>query len=396
MTVHLDILLPLPLTQRGTSYTCGMIARGMATSDFAVTIVTPRARGYTVRPANVVEVLPGWARHVPYRWVKERAVSNIERAFLTRLGNGESRGRGAYIWPDATAGFIAALKDAGIVVFREMINGHRGSSKLILDRAYRQFGLEPRHGITAESVIEEQRRLEAADYIFCPNAMVDASLRSHNLAESKFIQSSYGWDPARFLGKSRLLPPCDGLTAVFVGSVCIRKGCHLLLDYWARSKVRGRLVLAGEMDPTIREQCAPLLAREDVVVLDYVRDIGALYRSADVFVFPSLEEGGPQVTYEACGVGLPAITTPMGAGRIVRHGREGMVLDPYDREGWIGALQMMAEDHASRARMAEAARARAKLFHWDSVAERRKQQIAKRITNAKASLYEDDYVSSCQ
>jgi glycosyltransferase involved in cell wall biosynthesis len=120
-----------------------------------------------------------------------------------------------------------------------------------------------------------------------------------------------------------------------------------------------------------------------VVVLDFVKDIGALYRSADVFIFPSLEEGGPQVTYEACGCALPVITTPMGAGRVVRHGQEGFVLDPLDRSGWIAAIRELAEDPLKRAAMAAAARARADLFTWDIVATRRKHQIIERLSLAE-------------
>ena len=60
-----------------------------------------------------------------------------------------------------------------------------------------------------------------------------------------------------------------------------------------------------------------------MVVIDFVADVRALYRTADVFVFPSLEEGGPQVTYEACGCGLPVITTPMGAAESARQNQEG-------------------------------------------------------------------------
>ena len=86
--------------------------------------------------------------------------------------------------------------------------------------------------------------------------------------------------------------------------------------------------MAGQLEPTIKSKCADVLRRDDVIILDYVQNVGAVYRSADVFAFPSLEEGDPLVTYEACGCGLPIITTPMGAGRVVRHNREGFVDRP--------------------------------------------------------------------
>lgn len=379
MSAQLDVFLPLPLTRKGPSYTCGMLARGMAAADFHIAITTPRARGHRVSPAEVVQVLPPWARYMPYKWVSSLAGEMMEGRFLSHVSAMRSEGGAAYIWPDASLDVIRALKKRNIKVFREMINCHRGAAKVILDDAYGRLGLAPVHSITGTSVRAEQAALEAVDYVFCSNEMVEASLLERGLPASKLISASYGWDPQRFSGTKKLLPPCEGVTAVFVGSICVRKGCHLLLDYWARSNVKGRLVLAGVLEPAIRERCANLLARPDVVVLDYVNDVGALYRAADFFVFPSLEEGGPQVTYEACGCGLPVITTPMGMGRIVRHNQEGFVIEPYDGEGWVDAIRSLAEDGVARKRMGAAVAQRARLFHWNEVAIRRRQQILDRV-----------------
>jgi glycosyltransferase involved in cell wall biosynthesis len=344
-------------------------------------VVTPRARGHSIYPARIIQALPYWARYVPYSWVRSTATKKMYGAFSSQVNAATSRVRGAYIWPDARIGAIRELRQANVKIFREMINCHRGTAKKILDEAYAHLGVAPHHTITEASAIAEQEALEAVDYVFCPNLMVETSLLENGLSASKIVPASYGWDPVRFSGSTKLLEPCEGLTAVFAGTICVRKGCHLLLEYWAKSKVRGRLVLAGAMEPIIREKCAALLARDDVVVLDFVSDVGSLYRSADVFVFPSLEEGGPQVTYEACGCGLPVLTTPMGAGRIVRHGQEGFVLDPFDGPGWIAAIQLLAEDRNRRANMSAAAAQRAQLFCWDAVAERRRKQLLRRLSD---------------
>ena len=146
--------------------------------------------------------------------------------------------------------------------------------------------------------------------------------------------------------------------------------------------MRGRLVLAGAMEPAIEKKYADLLAKDNVTVLDFVPDVGALYRSADVFIFPSLEEGSPLVTYEACGSGLPVITTPMGAGGVVRHEQEGFVIDPYDFAGWVAAIRSLAEDPNRRRAMGMASVERAQLFGWGEVALRRKQQILDRLAEA--------------
>jgi glycosyltransferase involved in cell wall biosynthesis len=333
-----------------------------------------------VSPATVRQVLPQWARHLPYKWVRPGAGDKVETAFLLHAeAPSASAPHAAYIWPDASLAAIMKLKRANVTTFREMINCHRATAKTILDEAYQRIGTTPKHGITESSAIREQQALEAVDYIFCPSPMVEASLLENNIPESKLIAASYGWDPKRLSGSKRRLASHQGPTFVFAGTICIRKGCHLLLDYWARSNIRGRLVLAGHLEDTVKERCAALLHRPDVVVLDFVPDVASLDRSADVFVFPTLEEGAPLVTYEACGCALPIITTPMGAGRIVRHHREGFVIDPYDAASWIDAMRTLAEDRDRRAQMSLAASERAKSFDWDSVAIARRQQILDRI-----------------
>jgi glycosyltransferase involved in cell wall biosynthesis len=353
-----------------------MLAQGMAGDGLDVTIVTPRIRSFYVDPARIVQTLPRWARYLPYRWVRSLANAEIDSRFLAEVAEGRhSLARGAYIWPDAELRTISNLKASKVKIFREMINCHRGTAKTILDLAYDRIGQAPSHGISEASVSAEQEALEGVDFVFCPSQMVEDSLIANGVPTSKILRASYGWDPDRLRGTGKLLNPDPGVTVVFVGTVCIRKGAHLILDYWAKSKVRGRLVLAGAIEPAIRHRWPDLLARDNVVVLDFVSDVGALYRSADIFVLPSLEEGSPLVTYEACGSGLPAITTPMGAGGVVRHMKEGFVLDPYDSEGWIAAIRTLAGDQGLRHSMSAASAERAQSFRWDAVAKRRRQQI---------------------
>lgn len=373
----------MQLTGRGPGYTCGVLAREMSRLGLEVTIVTPRARHFSVAPARVVQALPLWARVIPYRLapsLKSFGVEQVERTFLKRLSAKDAPpNSAAYIFPDASVHVLEQLRRSGVPIFREMINCHRATAKRILDDAYERVGRPPDHGVTPTLVSIEHEALRLADFIFCPNDKVEESLLEHGIAHCKLMSTSYGWDPVRLRGSRKLLDPINGLTVVFVGSVSIRKGAHLLLDYWRRSGVSGRLVLAGSVEPVVVDLCGDLLSRQDIVLLNYVENIGDLYRSADVFAFPSLEEGGPQVTYEACGCGLPVITSPMGAGRIVRHGAEGLVLDPYDGDAWIAALRELAANREMRHAMGAAAADRANEFIWSKVADERRIHISTRL-----------------
>lgn len=201
--------------------------------------------------------------------------------------------------------------------------------------------------------------------------MVASSLRAIGLPDEKILETSYGWDPERFAGTTIALPPFDGPTLIFCGFLCIRKGAATLLRAWEMAGIKGRLVLVGAVEPIVREKFGHILAREDVISVPFTHDVGGYFRSADWFIFPSMEEGGPQVTYEAAGCGLPSLVTPMGAGAIVRDGVEGNVLDSNDPTAWAELIRHLPERKIEREEMAANAQERAAGFSYRLVGEKR-------------------------
>jgi glycosyltransferase involved in cell wall biosynthesis len=115
------------------------------------------------------------------------------------------------------------------------------------------------------------------------------------------------------------------------------------------------------------------LSRDDVIVPDDTSDINKAYRNADIFIFPTHEEGSPLVSYEALGWSLPCLVSPMGGGEIVRDGVEGYVMDPYDIDIWARRIRELAQDRRLREQMAQAARERSMEFTWDRVGARRRE-----------------------
>ena len=269
-------------------------------------------------------------------------------------------------------------------MFRECTNNMAHTVKRIIDDAFARAGWPVEHPyLVVDPQLQldgEQAQVETADFIFSPSPAVTASLRERGVPDAKILRTSYGWDPERFRTTARALPPSDGVTVLFVGSIGVRKGAHLLLEAWSRAGIAGRLVLAGEMEPSIAKHCAEHLNRKDVIHLPFHPDPAPVYRSADVFGFPTLEEGSPLVSYEALGTGLPIVTTPMGAGDIIRHGQEGLVVEPHDREALVGALRELAADVGMRRAMGEAGQIRAAEYTWDKVAQRRYALIKKALS----------------
>ncbi len=361
----------MPSTGKGVAHTCASIARELGERHIRVEFFTPYGHERSAGGYRVNNTLPAILRVVPYTRIRHFVRRRNEAIFLRKAHEAASRSQAiAYMWPDPALSVLKNLREAGVPVVREMINCHVGTAKRLLDREYTRLGLAPAHSITETAVATETESLRLSDYVFCPGPLVERSLLDHGVEAGKIVSTSFGWDPQRMIGSDRALSEIDGVTILFVGYLCVRKGVHLLLDAWAKSGVRGRLVLVGNMEPAIRAIAAEHLAREDVVVVKHTPNVGAYYRSADAFVLPSIEEGGPLVTHEAAGCGLPLLVSPMGAARIA-DGSTGFVIDPHDEAGWIAALQTVASDAELRREFGRTARRKAQSFTWAEVAKPR-------------------------
>jgi glycosyltransferase involved in cell wall biosynthesis len=104
--------------------------------------------------------------------------------------------------------------------------------------------------------------------------------------------------------------------------------------------------------------------------LGYRRDIAALMRAADLFVFPSRYETFGLAVLEAMAAGLPVITArSAGVAGLVHHDCGVVLDDPDDTAGLTEALRTLAGDPARRRQMGCAARAVAAEHTWTRTVE---------------------------
>lgn len=93
-----------------------------------------------------------------------------------------------------------------------------------------------------------------------------------------------------------------------------------------------------------------------------------LYRSADVFVFPSLIETFGIAIVEAMAAGLPVITTDApGCRDLIRDGEDGLMVPAGDIAALTEAMQRVCAEPALRRDLAIRAHRRAQDFSWDAV-----------------------------
>lgn len=359
----------------GVGYACQSIVGGMASAGAEVDLHCASADKVMLKP-YFRPLIPVWGQAIGYRIFKPSFIQLLlESRYCRQLNAGDI----AYLWPGASMGVYRVAKEKGCVIVTENINTHTATSKQILDREYARLGLPPAHSVDAKMIADEDAKLALADYVFSPSPEVSRSLREARVPEQKIIESSYGMDvgdimsadaiPARREAKS--VP-----TALFVGRIGIRKGVHLLLDYWVKAKVPGILKLVGNIEADARHLIEPYLRHPSIQHIPFSTSLKQLYQDADVFVFPSLEEGSPLVTYLALGAGLPTLVSPMGGGGVVEDGFNGWVKDPHDEEAWVEAIRLLFTNVELRHRYSENAYAKASCYFWHDVGARRFQQLA--------------------
>lgn len=155
---------------------------------------------------------------------------------------------------------------------------------------------------------------------------------------------------------------------LFLGRMCEKKGTYDLVNAFLALpeavRARARLVLAGDGDlPAIRQLAAPL--GEQVQVLSWIdsAERERLLAQSDVFVLPSYNEGVPMSLLEAMAAGLPAIVTPVGGiPDVMRHGVEGLMVEPARVADLSAAMARFVNDDAERLASGRRAHERARAF----------------------------------
>jgi glycosyltransferase involved in cell wall biosynthesis len=132
------------------------------------------------------------------------------------------------------------------------------------------------------------------------------------------------------------------------------------------------LVLAGAVSPHAHElrQAAQRLGIERHVVFPgYVAQdlLPALYRSATVFVYPSLYEGFGLPVLEAMACGVPVVTSNVSALPEVA-GEAALLVDPESVERLSWAVSLLLADQALRQTLGQRGLARARQFTWEQTA----------------------------
>jgi glycosyltransferase involved in cell wall biosynthesis len=213
-------------------------------------------------------------------------------------------------------------------------------------------------GLTASSIRE-------ADAVYGNSEYVAQTVREMFGVETGVIHN--GIDRRFFFPPPA---PVNSKTPVvlYAGSFQARKRVDLIVREAARfPEAQFRLAGRGEAE----NQCRTLVAQLGCGNVEFLghlspAQLGEEMRRAQVFLFPSILEGHPQVLGQAAACGLPSIAMDVYHPDYVVHGRNGFLVK--SGEELSQKLGLLLRDASVRSSMSKAAVEQARRFDWDAIA----------------------------
>jgi glycosyltransferase involved in cell wall biosynthesis len=312
--------------------------------------------------------LPGDLRH---RWAN-RLNAHVREA-VSRKGGRLAVEASCVV---AYEGFaLEAFEAAGRTGARRLLNypvAHHRQRRRVRDE---ELSLEPDFASTWPGFTDWgpghearlDREIDLADGVLLGSSYAADSFAANGIARGKLCVVPYGVDLQTFWPGAQ--PPARNIfQVIYAGQLTQRKGLsYLLRAYQAFARPDTRLTLVGSrvggpepLQPFqhlfthVPHQTRPALADR--------------YRSAHVFVFPTLVEGMPLVVLEAMACGVPVIVTANGPADIVRDGVDGFIVPQRSAQAVHEKLELLYTNPGLCEAMGRHAAERAREFSWAAYA----------------------------
>lgn len=252
-------------------------------------------------------------------------------------------------------------KKFGAKLVVENASSHPLIQNKLLKEEYAKYGLtfEPFDKKTLKQAIKE---LNNADYIKIPSDFVEKSFLDQGFSKEKLIKIPFGVDLKAFSTEKEKHD--KKFRAIFVGQVTLRKGIQYLLEAWSELNLKNsELVIVGNICPDAKFLFEKYSKNKNIIFKGH-QDSKKEYKFADIFVFPSIEEGSALVTYEAMASGLPIIVT-FNTGSVAKNGKDGFIIPLRDKNAIKEKIKYFYKNPKEILRMGKNARKSIEKFTWE-------------------------------
>lgn len=175
------------------------------------------------------------------------------------------------------------------------------------------------------------------------------------------------------IGKKReeLGVPKNHTLILSVGELIKRKNYETGLKAFAKANLPDSTYLIcghGVLNEHLQGLANQLGIADRVIFAGYRKDIIEIMKCADVFLFPSYQEGLPAALMEAMACGLPVLCSRIrGNTDLITPGEGGYLYSPKDKEGFTLGLTMLSKDPTIRAKMGQANKRAVRQYHSNDI-----------------------------
>ena len=193
--------------------------------------------------------------------------------------------------------------------------------------------------INREDYARARKKFSARHTDLLPGVGIDIEAVQRGSAESAGLREELGISPDK-----RVL-----LTA---GEMIPRKNQALLLEVLRRlNNPSLTLVILGhgKLRDELQARAKALGVEQQVLFPGYRTDVFRFYGMADLFLFPSLQEGLPVAVMEAMAAGLPVVASGVRGNRdLILPGKGGELLSPHRATDWEKVVSILLGDCKKR------------------------------------------------
>lgn len=325
-------------------------------------------------PTSVVQTMVVAGVRIPHKVLgMDRTMALHDRRVARHLEQHASDFQIVHSWPGASLDTPRVAASLGIAAVREVPNTHTGNAYAVVAKLCDDLGIElppgHSHRMNAARLSREEAEYDASFRLLTPSDHVRQTFLARGYPAAKLLRHQYGFDADAFKPAPHR---ADGpFHVVFLGTVEPRKGLHIALEAWRRSKAFevGKLSIYGHVVEGYRPIIEPYLAMPGVELHDFTKDAASVLQSADALILPSFEEGSALVTYEAQGCGAVPIVSDAAGAQCV-HGETGMIHTAGDVATLACHISELSRDKGLLARLRAAVLAQRDRLTWAASAER--------------------------
>lgn len=216
------------------------------------------------------------------------------------------------------------------------------------------------------------------DVLICINNEDYVFAKRHLHAKSIKYTHGVGFDSKRFNNtltneeaRAELGISEDECVLVTVGDINKRKNHKVLIQALSELKdEKVHLYIAGwdQMDGAMTALAQDLGVGDKLTCLGYTRQLSAYFSAADIYLFPSLQEGLPIALIEAMSWGLPVVASKIrGTTDMVSDGDGGYLLSTQDYKGFAEKIRLLARDKELCTRFGERNKKKAEDYEVEPV-----------------------------